>query len=276
MRAPIDGSVAVVTGASSGIGRELARLLAPRVRVLVLVARRRDRLEALARELQGTSEVDVQPCDLGDRDALAALVDHIEQTHGHADILINNAGLGDIGMFDMAPWDKTERMIELNVRALTYLTHRLVRPMVKARRGGILMVSSGFGLTFMPGFAGYLATKHYVTGLSESLRLDVASMGVVVTQLCPGPVATEFEEQAGNFTGMRPQRFVEITAERCARAALAGFERGRAMVIPGLAVRFGLWLAAITPRFVLRLVYGPGARWFRARQDLHTKRLTAD
>ena len=220
--------------------------------------------------------IDVQPCDLGDREALEALVDHIERTHGHADILINNAGFGDIGMFDMAPWDKTERMVELNVRALTYLTHRMLPPMVKARRGGILMVSSGFGLTFMPGFAAYIATKHYVTGFSESLRLDVLPMGVVVTQLCPGPVATEFEDQIGNFTGMRPQRFVEISAERCARAALAGFERGRAMVIPGLAVRFGLWLAAITPRFVLRVFYGAGARWLRQRQEISLPAPAAD
>jgi short-subunit dehydrogenase len=167
----------------------------------------------------------------------------------------------------MASWDKTERMIELNVRALSYLTHRMVGPMVKAQRGGILMVSSGFGLTFLPGFAAYIGTKHYVTGLSEALRLELKPMGVVVTQVCPGPVATEFEEVAGNFTGLRPQRLVEISAERCARAALAGFERGRAMVIPGFAIRLAMWSAALTPRFVLRLVYGPAARWFRRRQQ---------
>src|SRR5262245_25447776 len=210
MRAPIDGSVAVVTGASSGIGQAIARQLGPRVRVLVLIARRKDRLDELASELRAAHPdltVDVYACDLADRDALETTIDAIELAHGHADILINNAGIGDVGMFDMASWDKTEQMLELNVRALTYLTHRMLGPMVKARKGGILMVSSGFGLTFLPGFAGYIGSKHYVTGFTEALRLDVRSMGVVVTQVCPGPVATEFEEQMGNFTGIRPHRF---------------------------------------------------------------------
>jgi hypothetical protein len=270
MRAPIDGSVALVTGASSGIGEALARQLAKRARVLILVARRKDRLEALAGELaQQAPElvVDVQACDLCERADLDGMIGRIEAEHGQVDILVNNAGLGDIGMFDLASWDKTERMIELNVRALTYLTHRLVGPMVERRRGGILMVSSGFGLTFLPGFAAYVGTKHYVTGLTEALRLDVRAMGVVVSQVCPGPVATEFEDNAGNFTGMRPQRFVEISAERCARSALSGFERGRALIIPGIAVRLAMWLAALSPRFVLRGLYGAGARWFRRRQE---------
>jgi short-subunit dehydrogenase len=268
MRAPIDGAVALVTGASSGIGDAIARQLAPRVRRLILVARRRERLEALAAELTSAHdelEVEVMPCDLTDRDALVELADAIEDRF-ELDILVNNAGLGDIGMFDLAGWDKTERMIELNVRALTYLTHRIAPGMVRRKKGGILMVSSGFGLSFLPGFAAYVGTKHYVTGFTESLRLELRHLGVVVTQVCPGPVATEFEDVAGNFTGMRPQRFVEISAERCARSALSGFERGRALVLPGVLYRIIMWLGAWTPRWVLRLLYGPGARWFRKRQ----------
>jgi uncharacterized protein len=268
MRAPIDGSVALVTGTSSGIGEELARQLAARVKTLILVARRRERLDQLAEELRGRHDgltVEVRDCDLTDRAALETLADAIAAEH-EVDILVNNAGVGHVGMFDLAGWDKTEQMVELNVRALVYLTHRFVAGMVKRGRGGVLMVSSGFGMTFMPGFAAYVGTKHFVTAFSEALRLELRSVGVVVTQVCPGPVATEFEERAGNPTGMRPQRFVEISAERCARSALAGFSRGRALVIPGVAMRFIMWMSAFTPRWLFRLFYAPAAAWLRKRQ----------
>jgi hypothetical protein len=268
MRAPIDGAVALVTGASSGIGEEIARQLAPRVKALILVARRRERLDELADELRGRHEglvVEVRACDLTDRAALAALADGVAAEH-QVDILVNNAGLGDVGVFDLARWDKTEQLIELNVRALVYLTHRFVPAMVARKRGGVLMVSSGFGLAFLPGFASYVASKHFVTAFSEALRLELLPVGVVVTQVCPGPVATEFEEHAGNPTGMRPQRFVEISAARCARSALAGFSRGRALVIPGIIMRFVMFLSVMTPRWFLRLLYRPAAAWLRRRQ----------
>ena len=268
MRAPLDGSVALVTGASSGIGEAIARQLSTRVRHLVMVARRKERLVRLADELRSDRlEVTVAPCDLTDRRALDKMLDVVASDVGTVDILVNNAGFGDMGMFDLADWTKTERMIDVNVTALCYLTHRLIGPMVAQRRGGILMVSSGFGLTFLPGFAGYVGTKHFVTGFTESLRLDVKSRGVVVTQVCPGPVATEFEQNVGNFVGGQPQSFVEISAERCAKAALRGFERGRAMVVPGVLIKISLFLAAITPRWFLRLLYGPPAKWLRRTQD---------
>jgi short-subunit dehydrogenase len=267
MKPPIDGSVTLITGASSGIGVELARRLAPRVRKLVLVARRRDRLDDLARELTSAHaglEVAVDSCDLADRNGLTRLADRLV-AEGGVDILVNNAGLGDFGMFDRAGWAKYEQIIEVNVRALTYLTHRLVPQMVDKRRGGVLNISSGFGLAFLPGFSVYLASKHFVSGFSEALRLDVAPMGVVVTQVCPGPVATEFEQIAGNYTGIRPT-LVEISAERCARSALRAFDRGRALVIPGIGIGFVMSLSALTPRFLKRMVLAPGAAWLRERQ----------
>jgi short-subunit dehydrogenase len=139
--------------------------------------------------------------------------------------------------------------------------------MVERGRGGILMISSGFGLTFMPGFAGYIGTKHFLSGFTEGLRLDLAGTGVVVTQVCPGPVATEFESHVGNFTGAKIPGIVEISAERCARAAVRGLVQGRALVVPGLLVGFGLFLAAITPRFLLRAIYWLPARMLRKLQQ---------
>ena len=262
----IDEAVALVTGASSGIGVELARQLAPRVRELIVVARRGERLEELATELRGrhpSLEVRVETCDLTDRDAIAALGDLAVERE--VDLLVNNAGLGDISMFELADWNKTERMLELNVRALAYLTHRLLPGMAASGRGGVLNISSGFGLAFMPGFSAYVGSKHFVTGFTESLHIEMAPLGIAVTQVCPGPVATEFEDVAGNFTG-QSVAWVEITAEQCARASLRGFARGRALVIPGVIMKIAMFFQSLTPRWFFRLAYGPGARYLRKKQ----------
>jgi uncharacterized protein len=274
-RPPIDGATALITGASSGIGVAIARQLAPRVKKLILVARRAERMETLAAELVAAHPalvVEVEPCDLNDRTALASLADR--SAADSVDLLVNNAGLGDISMFDLADWDKTERMIEVNVRALAFLTHRLLPPMIERGRGGILNVSSGFGLAFMPGFSAYVGTKHFVTGFTESLRLELRRQGIVVTQVCPGPVATEFEEVAGNFTG-QSAALVEISADHCARAALRGFERDRALVIPGLVIRAAMFLQAWSPRWIQRLLFGAGAPWLRQRQIAATAELVS-
>lgn len=271
-RSPFDGGVVLVTGASSGIGEALARQLAPRAKALVLVARRKERLDALARDLEAAHgarglAAHVYACDVTDFAAVDRMLADVEAKIGAVDVLVNNAGFGDLGTFDHADWDKTRRMIDLNVTSLTYLTHRLVRPMVARGHGGILNVSSGFGLTFMPGFAAYLATKHYVTSFTEALRLDLQGTGVVVSQVCPGPVRTEFNDTLGNFTGRDAPKFVEISAEHAARAAIRGIDRRRALVIPGLAISFLMALAAVTPRWVLRLVYAPVATLLRKRQE---------
>lgn len=259
MSPPTDG-VVLLTGASSGIGRELARLLAAEARVLVLVARRAARLDALAGELRAAHPrltVDVRPCDVADTGALAGLVDAVEAAHGPVDALINNAGLGDIGLFEASDWEKTQQMVAVNVVALTWLTRRVLPGMVARRRGGVLNISSGFGLAFMPMFSAYVGTKHYVTGFTESLRLELHGTGVVVTQVCPGPVATEFEEVAGNPLGRKVPSFVELTPERCARAALAAFRRGAAMCVPGWVAWLAISLGRVSPRWLIRLVLGP-------------------
>lgn len=268
MRPPLDGTI-LVTGASSGIGRALAIELAGRAGALVLVARRADRLEALREELRSRRpdlRVSLQPCDLLDRAAVDRMLDAVAAELGPVDVLINNAGFGDMGVFDRSDWDKTERMIRLNVEVPTYLARRLVGPMIERGRGGILNVSSGFGLEIMPGFATYVGSKHYVTSWTESVRLELRSQGVVVSQLCPGPVRTEFESHIGNFTGRRPPPLVEISPERCARAAVRGFARGRAMIIPGVAIRLLLGLGAVSPRWLKRLVYRPVADQIRRLQ----------
>jgi uncharacterized protein len=270
MRPPIDGGTILITGASAGIGRALAQELAPRAGTLVLVARRAERLEALADTLRAQHpnlRVSVQPCDLADRAATDAMLARVAEQVGAVDVLINNAGLGQMGTFDRSDWQHLQAMIDVNVTALAQLTHRLVPDMVARGRGGVLNVSSGFGLEFMPGFAGYVGTKHFVSSFSESLRLDVRDRGVVVTHLCPGPVDSEFIEVMGNPLRSPPPSLVRLSAERCARIAIRGFEANRALVIPGVIMRMVLALGALSPRWLKRLVYRPVAPFMRRAED---------
>lgn len=259
----------MVTGASSGIGRELARQLAPRARALALVARRTERLDELATELRAANaslEVHVLSCDLADRAATRALPDRIRAAMGNVDVLVNNAGLGLMGLFEESDLDAILAMVEVDVATLVSLTHAFLPAMIEKKSGGILNVSSGFGLAFTPGFAAYVGAKHFVTGFTESLRAELSGTGVVATQICPGPVVTEFEQVAGNTTGKSVPGFVQIDAVHCARAAIRGLERDQAMIIPGAAIGAFMAMLAWTPRSMVRLFTNPAGRWLRGRQ----------
>ncbi|MFW6023247.1 MAG: SDR family NAD(P)-dependent oxidoreductase [Myxococcota bacterium] len=270
MRPPLDGGTILITGASSGIGRALARELAPRAGQLVLVARREERLHELADQLlaghPGVS-IHVEPCDLTDREATDRMLARVAERAGSVDVLVNNAGVGQMGVFEASDWEWLEQMLTINVTAAVYLTHRLLPDMLERGRGGILNVSSGFGLEFMPGFAGYVGSKHFLSSFSESLRLEVRSRGVVVTQVCPGPVETEFTEVMGNVAGREPPSVVRISAERCARAAVRAFDGNRAIVVPGAMMKMVIGLGAVSPRFLKRLLYRPVAPVLRRLQS---------
>ncbi len=268
-RAPLDNAVAIVTGASSGIGEAIAKQLAPRVRALVLVARRRERLEALVAALAKAHPsllLRVEACDVSDLAATEAMVARVEREVGPIDVLVNNAGVGNFAMLDLAVWSELHAMIQLNVMALSFLTHRVLPAMVARKRGGILNVSSGFGIEFIPGFAGYVGTKHYVTGFTESLRCELDALGIAVTQSCPGPVATEFDKHLGARSDFAPPPVVTISAEQCARESLRAFERGRAMVVPGFWMKLVMGMGALSPRWIKRWLYGLAAPTLRARQ----------
>jgi len=268
MRPPIDAGVVLLTGASSGIGEAMARLLAPRCAVLVLVARRTERLELLAGSLRALAPalvVEVSPCDLGQPQAVAQLAAGVQARHGRVDVLINNAGMGDIGLFEVAAPDKLLAMLQVNVIGLTVLTRALLPGMVARGRGGVLNISSGFGLSWIPGAAAYAGSKHYVTAMSEALRCELSGTGVVLTQVCPGPVATEFEAIAGNPTGQQVPGFLELSADACARQGLAAFDAGRAMVVPGFWAWLLVSMGRLSPAWVLRPLYGLLGRLARRR-----------
>ena len=231
------GKTALVTGASAGLGREMARILARDVDTLILTARRQDRLDELAAELkQFRSElrVHVHAFDLNHRATVGVMLDGLEHDGVRIDILINNAGYGDYGLFEKSDWAKLEGMLELNMLSATFLLHRLIPGMVKRGFGAILNVGSTAGMVEMPGFAGYGASKAYLNHLSEALRGELAGTGVVVTALCPGPVETEFQSVAGTDKRGKLPGVIHVDATECAEQAITGLKRGRARVIPGV------------------------------------------
>ncbi len=265
------GSV-LITGASAGIGRELALEFAVRAKTLVLVARRLDRLERLRGELleRGPQlKVVVLAADLSDERDIEVLLGRVAEQAGDVDVLVNNAGLGDSVLFDRSDWTRTRQVLRTNIFAVAQLTSALVPGMVERSRGGVLNIGSGAGLTVMPNAAAYVGSKHFVAGFSEALRADLSGTGVTVTQVCPGPVESEFDQVAGSVGGMAgaPPRFFRISAAQCAREALAGFERGDALVFPGRAYRFAMRVLPFIPRGMRRKQAARTAAQVRAGQN---------
>lgn len=271
---PIDGGTVLITGASAGIGEAFARELAPRAGSLVLVARRVARLEALGDELTGRHPgltVHALGCDLADLAAIEWLVAELARRDLEIDVLVNDAGLGYDALLDRADWPKVEQVLRVNVLAVVKLTSALVRPMVERGRGGILNVGSSAGFTIYPGAAAYIGSKHFVYGFTQALRLDLDGTGVTVCQVCPGPVATEFGviaaggvASSGEAGPDGPGPSLRISAAQCAREALAGFERGRAVIIPGAGFRALMAVArTVVPHRVQRRLMAPSARRMR-------------
>lgn len=256
----LTGCTALITGASAGIGAEFARQLAGRAGALVLVARRRERLEELRDELTAGApnlNVLVRPADVSDPQQLAALCDSLEREQITIDLLINNAGLGDRGSFATSELQRIEDMLRVNVVALTTLTRRLLPAMLTRKRGAILNVSSSASFLPMPRFAVYAATKAYVTSFSEALRMELRGSGVSVTALCPGPVHTEFDSIARRATNpdqrVAPE-FTYVSTDDVVRAACEGLEADRAIVIPGMVMKVAMLITRLTPMPLLRSI----------------------
>jgi len=256
----IKGCTALITGASAGIGREFAQQLAPRAKTLILVARRTMRLEEFRDELtrkQAALQVHVFTMDLSKHKSVSQLCDWLEANGIVPDFLINNAGLGDRGSFVTSDFGRVNDMTQVNVVSLTLLTRKLLPAMIAAKRGAILHVSSCASFLPMPGFAVYAATKAYVTSFSEALRGELRGTGVTVTALCPGPVHTEFDTVAmrANAPKEKAPEFTYVAVADVVRVALEGIEHDRALIIPGLAMKVGMFLARLTPMPVLRLAW---------------------
>jgi uncharacterized protein len=255
----IDGCCALITGASAGIGREFARQLAGRARAIVLVARREERLRELRDELiqrHPNLTVHVRRADLANSSELEALIAWVERETIDVDLLINNAGVGDLGHFATIDPARLEQILHVNMVALTVLTRRLLPGMIGRRRGAILNVSSSAGFLPIAGFAVYAASKAFVTAFSEGLRAEVRGKGVSVCALCPGPVHTEFmpiAQRPGKRPYMAAPGFVHVSAEDVARDGLAAVESDKPLAIPGFFMKLGMFFVRLTPMSILRL-----------------------
>jgi uncharacterized protein len=254
----INGSITLITGASAGIGREFARQLADRSRSLVLVARREQRLTELRDELVRRNPklvVHIRVVDLADKSQVEDLVDWLGREKIDIDFLINNAGLGDLGPFATSDSERVEKIILVNIRALTLLTRKLLPAMVANKRGAILNVSSSAGFLPIADFSVYAASKAYVNSFSEGLRAELRGTGISVLALCPGPIHTEFTQVAQRPTeppyGSGPE-FVYVPAEHVARDGLAAIEADRPLLIPGFVMKLAMFLVRLTPLSILR------------------------
>jgi short-subunit dehydrogenase len=248
---------ALVTGASSGIGAEIAQVLAQRGYDLILVARRHGRLEALESELRGAQGVPVETLalDLESPAAPLALHETLVSRGIAVHTLVNNAGFGMRGGFATLPYDRQMAMIELNVTTLTKLCRLMLPAMIERRQGGIINVASTAAYQAGPNMAVYYATKAFVLSLSEALHEEAKRHRVTVTALCPGPTDTEFSKVA-DVEMVRKLKFGRMPAATVARTGVAGYEAGHAVVVPGASNRFGAVAAQLLPRAFVRRIAG--------------------
>ena len=249
---------ALVTGASGGIGEELARLFAADGHSLVLVARSRDKLEALAAELEAKHHVRarVVASDLARPEAPGEIFAELQGDGVHIEVLINNAGFGSYGPFVETDLRAELDMIEVNISALTHLTKLFLPGMVARRRGYVMQVASTAAFQPGPLMAVYYASKAYVLHFSEALANELEGTGVVVSALCPGPTETGFVEAAG----MQQSKLFErgaMTAREVAEIGYRGMLAGKTIVIPGLRNNLLARAVGFLPRgLVTRVVRG--------------------
>ena len=243
--------VALVTGASAGLGVEFARQLSGRGYALVLAARRKDRLEELAKELGNARAVAI---DLSKKDAAAKLLADVAANGEVIDLLVNNAGFGLVGRFAELDAKRERQMIDLNIGALTDLCRAVAPGMIARKSGAILNVASTAAFQPGPGMAVYFATKAYVLSFTEALYEELRRHGVKVSCLCPGPTATEFGEVAG-FGAPVPD-FAMAQSGPVVSAGLRGLDKNQAVVVPGLLNKLSSQGHRLLPRGVLRKIAG--------------------
>lgn len=242
----------LITGASSGIGLELARQAAADGQNLILVARNQGGLDAAANELKRLVTIHTITEDLSQAGAAQRVFDKVRALGAHVDCLINDAGFGDYGVFSTSDLAKQERMISVNITALTALTRLFLPAMLEGASGHILNVASVTGFLPGPRMSVYFATKHYVLAFSEALMEELRGSGVSVTALCPPPVRTSFSDAAQ----ITPASYMATTKTTPADVAQYGYrmmKRGKSVAVYSLTYKFlTSFLVRITPRFALR------------------------
>jgi short-subunit dehydrogenase len=242
---------ALVTGASSGIGRAFAEQLAAAGSDLVVVARNRERLEELAFRVHETRgrQVEILPADLENRDQLAAVEARLRD-HDDIDLVVNNAGFGHTGAFAALPVERSQAQIDCNITALTRLAHAALQSMRPRGRGAILNVASGAAFLPTPNLAVYAATKAYVVSFTQGLHEEAKRFGVTVSVVCPGFTRTEFQDRA-HYDASQIPSFAWQTPEAVVDEALAALQTRKVVCIPGLQNKVTMGILSFVPRSTL-------------------------
>ena len=245
----------LVTGASSGIGLELARCFAADGCRLILLARKRHALQALADELQTAhnTQSEILAADLSQPAAPGRIFEHLQANGTKVDVLVNNAGFGAHGRFAELPLARQLEMVQVNITALMHLTRLLLPSMIERGHGGVLNVASTAAFQPGPGLSVYYASKAFVLSFSEGIAEELAGTGVTVTALCPGPTATNFAKEANaQFSHL----FIKsaMSAEAVAQIGHSAFRKGRVVAIAGFRNRLGALAVRLTPRSLVRKI----------------------
>jgi len=250
--------ITLITGASAGIGAELARVFAKHGHELVLVARREDRLHALAEEIaaMGAPRPAVLTVDLERRDAVSRIATELSMLNVEPQFVVNDAGFGLAGRAAALDCDEQLGMIDLNIRALTELSLSFIESLVR-HRGGILNLASVAAFLPGPGMAVYYASKAYVLSFTEALHQELSGRGIKVTALCPGPVPTEFQARAGLPRDDR-LALLTLSASQVARIGYDGLMRGRRVVIAGVGNRTAMFLLQFAPKVLVLAIMDRG------------------
>ncbi len=247
----VKGKLALVTGASSGLGTDFARNLASRGCSLFLVARREDLLKALQQEIHSQYGVEAEyiALDLSKEDGPQALYDRVKTSGKAVDILINNAGFGLFGEFVGFPWEREREMLQLDIITLVHLTKLFVRDMVTRHYGYVLQAASIGAYQPSPTYASYSAAKSFVLYFSEAIKYELRNTGVSCTVISPGVTATEFLKVAGQQP-TRYQRLMRMKSADVARIGIETMLRGRASVVPSILNSILAWANCLLPRQV--------------------------
>lgn len=249
---------ALITGASSGFGREFAKIFAKQGYSLVLTARRTNEMLRLKDELELAYGVDVLVItkDLSQKGAAEEIFAETQGRNIHIDVLVNNAGFGTLGNFAPAELKKAQDMISLNVYSLVTLTHLCLQPMLEKGRGKILNVASIAGFAPGPGMAIYYASKAFVLNFSDALSTELKGTGVTVTALCPGPVNTGFADAAGFKKNIMFSGKADGKAEKVSRYGVKQMYKGKPVAVPGVFCKLGAFATRLAPReFAKQFIY---------------------
>lgn len=241
---------ALITGASSGIGYELAKIFARENTQLIITARREEKLQNLKNELEKNHSIQVHlfTADLSKTDAPELIFDFCKENNLQVDYLINNAGIGDYGFFSESSWDTTQTMIDLNIKSLTHLTRLFLPGMIERKSGKIMNVAST--ASFQPGplMSVYYATKHYVLAFSEALANEVSVHDITITTLCPGPTKSEFQETANMQKSKLMDRFPMPDSQEVAEYGYKSMMNGKRVAVHGFANKVMSKLVSLFPR----------------------------